>query len=279
MLNLQVRDHQSYSSICSTFLTCTQKYYNRYVEKVPVIWSADAMSVGKAVDLALAYAGKVAAFDDVMKENRIVFDNDKWYAYSLGVFAGRDKLYKRIFGDAVVNLQESFSFPIVDKETGEIIQNITGMLDGHEANGGAIFEVKTVSKTDDGTINGYILNGQTEMYCHAMQIGGEIPLVKYRFVQKPMIRQKKDETESDFLDRMIEAGKVAAENVVDRDIQYSLETVQEVIDNITDIIKNNLDAKPVKNRSNCIQYGSPCEYYQHCWKHPAVNLNNESEVA
>ncbi|MDA3900027.1 MAG: PD-(D/E)XK nuclease family protein [Spirochaetes bacterium] len=260
----------SFSKI-NYFKKCGAKYRLRYIEKIKPETTPDYMSVGRMVDNALVLANeKNASFDDVIRNGEITFDDQKWYYYCKGIYDNRKELYKKVFGDDQVKLQQKISMPIIDPETGETIDaEMIGYLDGESKVKAKIYEIKTASQVSENTLQEYEFGGQTQLYSFAKKEEfGMYPEVEYVFVKKPMIRLKKSETQEEFYQRMYECG--FEQEVQTFTVHYSeaqiLETVDYFFKSIKDLEVAEKNNHFYLNRNECFQYGNKCEYFDMCWK-------------
>ncbi len=287
-MELNKLNHVSYSSI-NTLLGCSHRFHLRYIERIkPDEPIPDYMHVGRLVDRALASAVRKepASIESVMAEERVEFADPRWLYFCRGIWDARLDIAEEVFhGSKNIELQRAVHFDVIDKETGECIVNddgniikALGYIDGYDSAVNKIIEVKT---GDPSRLQEYAHGGQTQLYALGImeELGVDIPDVEYVFIRKPKIRQKKNESDTDFFARMYEEGINV--QVVHVPVVYERDSLTETARYIIDAVHNSVSMQPTKNRTECFQWGSKCEYYDRCWpnayKLPVIN--QEEEVA
>jgi CRISPR/Cas system-associated exonuclease Cas4 (RecB family) len=286
-MDLQKLNYVSYTSI-SALLGCSEKFDLRYIQHVqPIEPVPDYLHIGKVVDRVLlnAHLGHPETYDAFLNESKIEFVDRKWYHWCRGIWDGRDGFYNRVYQGAPVMLQRAVHFNILDRETGEIVLNdrgdmmrALGFIDAYEESANRIHEVKT---GDPKMIEEYAHEGQTQLYCLGImeELGVNIPEVEYHFVVKPRIRQRKNESEQEFYERMYNWGLFA--DAIHIPIKYDRESLIETARYLIDAVQHSVSQVPTKNRHECFKWGRKCEYFNVCWKHPFVmpEIKTEEDAA
>ena len=297
---LEQATNLSFSRI-NVLSSCRQKYDYKYIshkERLEPI--GDYLRIGKVVDMALLYAvgAEGMTIDNMIMANdqdfflardqqpKDIYLDEKNYHFCNGIWDARERLYNEMFGEYDdVELQSFLTITLIDKDSGECIADDDGReipwvqyLDAYSAAKNTIFEVKTYSGNIDQTFLEHQFGGQTQIYSFSkkMQVGS-IPLVKYIYIKKPTIRQKSKETIEEFYERMYEAGLNATIEI--REVQYTEEEIDETMKYYFDFASAHLHAGPVRDRNSCYKWGSPCEYYGHCWKNQVKKQSSEDEEA
>ena len=90
--------------------------------------------------------------------------------------------------------------------------------------------------------------------------------ILYDVIRKPALRQKKDEHETDFLVRLIEAMAAKPEEYFQRATVVRLESEDEAFyADLVSVDRLRHGKEHPRNPSSCFNYGSRCEYFDVCW--------------
>lgn len=163
------------------FKACRRSYFFRYVEELEPTQKAEALEIGSNYHELIAWLYEHGSLDGVEE------DNSKELAMAC---AYMKYIYPKFKVKAV---EESFEYPIGEHS---LIGRVDGVADDgrlveHKTTGSEITEQYEYNLMWDEQILAYMLAyGVNQMY--------------YTVCRKPTIRQKQNETEEDFFNRMIE---------------------------------------------------------------------------
>ena len=90
--------------------------------------------------------------------------------------------------------------------------------------------------------------------------------ILYDVIRKPALRQKKDESEQDFVVRLVEAMAAKPEEYFQRATVVRLESEDEAFyADLVSVDRLRHGKEHPRNPANCFNYGSRCEYFDVCW--------------
>ena len=227
------------------FKQCRRAYELRYVEGVEPVRSAEPLEIGKRYHEKLEELYKFGDFDmsDMSKESAMAFG---YYKY----------IYPKFH---VIAVEEDFSYQLNEGNV------LAGRIDGysedgylveHKTTGSEITEEYEYSLQWDEQILAYMLaTGTRKMY--------------YTVIRKPNIRQKLNETEDKFFDRMCDwydtdtASKIRLLEITrtDEEVEAFREELIAMCMELKDCYKNK---RFYKNTCACKAWGRRCEYASIC---------------
>jgi hypothetical protein len=269
----------TYSALQS-FLTCPRKYFWRYIQEVEPVEKSDALLLGSAVHRYLEY------FYSQVPVDRETLLTEGLSPKTRGILNGVINNYGRIYSDDF-NCYEVLSVERV--LSGNIINPVTQRSSANFEFGGkldtlvrlrvgmddiptgslAIMETKTAARVDDLFWSRISLDPQTALYTHYLQeeLGEEIAGVIFNVIAKPFFRQRKDETEEEFGNRI-------SEKMADPEM-YHRRTIAVQDLNAEEVLSDLWNAKSFihlarensaypKSSSACTLYNSTCDYMALC---------------
>lgn len=228
------------------FKACRKAWRFKYVEGLVPVQKAEALETGST------YHGKI---EDIYKFGYCdVSDNSKESAMALAY-------EKYIYPNFKVNAVEDwFEYPL---ENGNVL---VGRVDGI-AEDGYLVEHKTTSLdiTDQ-----YEYDLQWDEQVLAYMLANNTRKMWYTVIKKPTIRQKKNETEEEFFDRMCKwydeetESKIRFFEVTRTDEE--IENFRKELETITDIVETaeHDDRFIYRNPLYCNCWGRRCEYSSIC---------------
>lgn len=237
------------------FKACRRSYFFRYIEELEPVQTAEALEIGSNYHDLIAGLYEHGNLDFAEQDNSKVLAMAKAYE-------------KYIFPEFKVSrVEEWFEFPLLDGDyligrVDGIAEN--GMLVEHKTTGSEITEQYEYNLMWDEQILAYMLaHGVNYMY--------------YTVCRKPTIRQKQNETEEEFFQRMVEWYDTDTEKKI-RLIMIE-RTDEEIVDfgkNLISIIMEMRIAKSqhrhsavvtdsyYRNCQWCNVWGRRCEYSSIC---------------
>ena len=226
------------------FKSCRRAYELRYVEGLAPVEVSDALETGRS------YHGKL---EDLYKNGS--FDDS-----DLGKASAMAKAYEKyIYPQFKIKaVEEPFEFKVCPEHT------IVGRVDGI-AEGMALVEHKTTSNDLDGYEFDFEWDEQIPCYMLAYGINTMI----YTLVKKPTIRQKKNESDEEFYQRMVEwydedtHSKIRLVTVI-RTHDELMEFRKHLIMMCDEMEIAEASGRLYKNPAYCHHWNSLCEYAQIC---------------
>lgn len=226
------------------FKACRRSYFFRYVEELEPVQKAEALEIGSNYHELIAHLYEYGTLEDVEQ------DNSKELAMA---YAYEKYIYPTFKVKAV---EEWFEYPINDDN--ELIGRVDGVADDgrlveHKTTGSDIGEQYEYNLLWDEQILAYMLAYDTKM-------------MYYTVCKKPTIRQKQNESEEEFFNRMVEwydtdTDKKIRLILIER-TREEIEQFREQLSSICDEIAN------TKNYyANCLWcnvWGRRCEYSSIC---------------
>jgi hypothetical protein len=269
----------TYSSM-QAFLTCPKKYFWRYVEELEPVEKPEALLLGSAVHRWLEY------FYSQVPADRNAFLNEVVSPKARGILQGIMENYGRIYSDdfdkfEVLSVERLLSGKIINPETSKASANfqfggrldtlvrLQAQVDLIPAGSLAIIETKTASRVDELFWNRMAMDPQVALYAHFLQdeLGDEIAGIIYNVIQKPGLRQGKNESEDAFENRVRE--KMADPELYHRKtISVKDLNAEEVLSDLWNV-KNFINlarengAFP-KSNSSCTMFNTACDYLPLC---------------
>lgn len=233
------------------FKACRRAWYLRYHEKLSPVSVSDTIETGKNYHRLLESLenGKELEQGWYSKEYAMAIAYAKYILPKFHVIAAEKELERQI-GDNVLH----------------------GFVDGL-SDDGYIVEHKTTSKDiSEGGEYEYNLLWDEQVLAYMLLSG--LRKVHYTVCRKPTIRQKKDETDSEFFERMVAwydddpDSKIRVFTVerTDAEVAQFEEEVEQIL-KIMDVTVKNLEINPLniyRNTCHCSSFGRRCEYSSVC---------------
>ena len=226
------------------FKSCRRAYELRYVEGLVPVEVSDALETGRS------YHGKL---EDLYKNGS--FDDSDLSKASAMAKAYEKYIYPQFKIKAV---EEPFEFKVCPEHT------IVGRVDGI-AEGMALVEHKTTSNDLDGYE--FDLEWDEQIPCYMLAYG--INTMIYTLVKKPTIRQKKNETDEEFYQRMVEwydddiHSKIRLVTVI-RTHDELMEFRKHLIMMCDEMERAEASGRLYRNPAYCHHWNTLCEYAQIC---------------
>lgn len=224
------------------FKSCRRMYDLRYNEGLYPVTPAEALETGKNYHelLERLYNGEDLPEDEFTKENAMA------HAYAKYIFP---KFACRV-------AEEPFEFDLGNGD------KLIGRVDGI-AEDGSLVEHKTTSKD---ITEGYEYDLMWDEQIPAYMLAMNTRSVYYTVVKKPTIRLKKDESEEEFYQRMIEWYDDDTENKIR---VLTLTRTDDEVEQFRDDLMLMADELRhagfyYRNTCNCNMYGRRCEYSSVC---------------
>lgn len=236
------------------FKSCRRAYYFKYIEDLQPVKVADALQTGTNYHELLEHLYSKGTLDDLEQ------DNSKELAMAR---AYEKYVYPRF---KVRDVEKWFEYSLPDSDNEYAGDELCGITDGI-AEDGCLVEHKTTGReiTDEYEYN---LQWDEQILGYMLATGSR--KVYYTVCRKPTIRQKKNETEEEFFNRMIEW----YETDTDRKIRLmEIERTNEEVD----AFKKSLvlmaremneaehdESRLYRNCGWCNVWGRRCEYSSIC---------------
>lgn len=203
------RDHLSHSKI-ATLLNCAQRFGFHYDDRLELVDTPRPLGMGRAFAHAIEHQDP-AAGAQLLRDNTHVRrqeDEDRLQVDETTVKAAAALYLER--WPAPTNQLREFDYLVRLRNpwTGHFSRtfDLLGRADAVMNRGQflALYEDKFVGQIDEKKIKRLKLDRQIALGCYGLwrATGLEVREVRYRFTRKPSIRQKKDETLPDFLERL-----------------------------------------------------------------------------
>ena len=229
------------------FESCRFAYKFRYIEKLEPVKKADVLVTGSNYHekLEQIYKDGYCTVDDYSVESAMALAYEKY-------------IFPKF---KVKTVEEWFEYDL-----GKYRHTLIGRVDG-VAEDGTLVEHKTTSANN---LEEYEYNLQWDEQILAYMLGYGVKKMWYTIIKKPTIRQKKDETDEEFFDRMCKwydedtNSKIRVVSVERTDEQ--LEEFKEHLEILADIMENaEIDQKYLyRNPLHCNCWGRRCEYSSIC---------------
>lgn len=231
-----------------TFKSCRRAYYFRYVEELVPTETAEPLAIGSRYHELVEKLNRGESIDDEPKTKELAMA----MAYEKYVLPKMPK---------VVEAESWYEQPITDEDS------LIGRLDG-VAEDGAIVEHKTTSQEITEEYE-YDLMWDEQILAYMAMKGTR--KAHYTVCRKPTIRQKKDESDEAFYDRMCEwydtdtDSKIRLLEVTRTDAE-----VEQFLTDLKAAVADMHDAKSLyRNTLHCFRWGRRCEYAQICLDYDA----------
>jgi hypothetical protein len=240
---------------------CPKLFEYKYIRRLAPIEESPALAIGKGfhkcielndVDLALEWMDEQT---DFLNESA---ETDKIIAASMGE-AFLKKYPDHNKGNIRHEVYITHTLP-----NGEVVQlYLDGLLELDE--GYIIREYKTSSRVDDTYLAKLSFNDQISRYWSIIEKELKKPIlyVDYYVAKKPLLRQKKDESITQYRERLVER-LMEDDNIINITLNRTREELDEAYNDLIydiDVIKN--ATRYTKNLSACSAYGT-CPYMQLC---------------
>lgn len=226
------------------FKSCRRAYELRYVEGLAPVQVSDALETGRS------YHGKL---EDLYKNGS--FDDSDLSKASAMAKAYEKYIYPQF---KIKTVEEPFEFKVCPEHT------IVGRVDGI-AEGMALVEHKTTSNDLDGYE--FDLEWDEQIPCYMLAY--EINTMIYTIVKKPTIRQKKNESDEEFYQRMVEwydedtHSKIRLVTVI-RTHDELMEFRKHLIMMCDEMERAEASGRLYRNPAYCHHWNTLCEYAQIC---------------
>lgn len=225
------------------FKSCRRAYELRYMEGVVPVNVSDALETGKSYHEKLEELYTTGEFDDsdMSKASAMAKAYEKY-------------IYPQV---AIKAVEQWFNCKLTQKHT--IIGRVDGIADG------ALIEHKTTSADLDAFEYDLEWDEQIPCYMLAYRTRNVICTV----VKKPTIRQKKDETDEQFYQRMVawydeDTYSKIRYIIVSRTKDYLMQFRKELIQMCNEIERAEIKKCFYKNPAYCHRWNTLCEYAQIC---------------
>lgn len=226
------------------FKSCRRAYELRYVEGLVPVEVSDALETGRS------YHGKL---EDLYRDGD--FD-DSDMSKASAMARAYDKYIYPVFKMEMV--EEPFEFKVCPEHT--IVGRVDGISDGK-----VLVEHKTTSSALDGYE--FDLEWDEQIPCYMLAYGTNSMI--YTIVKKPTIRQKKNESDEEFYQRMVEwydedtQSKIRCFTIVrtaDELMQFRVELVKMC----DEMERAEASGMLYRNPAYCHHWNTLCEYAQIC---------------
>ncbi len=276
----------------SCFKTCRKKYHFRYEQKlvprgldrIPLLFGRDWDQI-----LNAHYTGKTTA-DLVAHSAFRATIAPMWAAY-LAKYAKADESWR------IATMQRPFAGPIINPETNAASRTFSfaGVADGLVWRDGQqwLLENKTTSRIDAAYLDRLWLDWQTTLYAAYLEpLVGPIAGVIWNLAQKPGIKRRQSETQTEFEERRaaLKNPDKATRKVEETDSEWSARVAEwytenpgafhreEIIldrddiqlakDELWDLAQSAMEARRrgrwYRNTAACHHFGSSCDYLPLC---------------
>ena len=247
------------ASAITTFRSCPYSFYYRYIQNLKRIdiEENENFKLGKAFHSILENANTISKDYDIDKKT------------FLSIVASADYIYENYKLEAVgeLTLKQIFESVKVLKEYTINIDGYIGFIDLviPLKTGDILIDYKYVGSFEYA--DSYAISDQSKIYptLYTKQTGRTVAKIVYLCVNKPTIRLKKTETDTAYLERVKEwytAGDKVKEIIIEGEQLEELKKEFEVdMHYIKHMIENDIY---YKNPSNCLKYGSQCDFFPIC---------------
>ena len=226
------------------FKSCRRAYELRYVEGLAPVEVSDALETGRS------YHGKL---EDLYRDGS--FDDSDLSKASAMAKAYEKYIYPKFKIEAV---EEPFEFKVCPEHT--IVGRVDGIADG---------EILVEHKTTSNDLDGYEfdLEWDEQIPCYMLAYG--IKTMIYTLVKKPTIRQKKNESDEEFYQRMVEwydddtYSKIRFITVT-RTAEELAEFRKHLIMMCDEMERAEASGRLYRNSAYCHHWNTLCEYAQIC---------------
>lgn len=226
------------------FKACRRAFYFKYVEDLVPVQSAEALKIGKNYHELIEWLNNNGSFDgceeDYSKEQAMAVAYDK-YIYPHFKVVEAEKYLEYDLGHDIKLI--GYADGIADD--GHIVE--------HKTTGSEITEQYEYNLLWDEQILAYMLmTGMRKVW--------------YTVCRKPTIRQKQNETDEEFYDRMVKWYDEDTDSKIRLlEITRTNEEVEVFKDNLLSIAEEMRDTHHYyQNTCYCNQYGRRCEYSSIC---------------
>ena len=227
-----------------SFKSCRRMYQLRYIEKLKPVQDADALVIGKNYHKYLEELNITGA----------IAPGENPYSKELAMARAYEKYIYPKF--KVVEAEKWIEYPLPSGDT------LVGVVDAI-AEDGCLVEHKTVGSD---ITEQYEYNLQWDEQLLAYMMMTDARKMHYTVCRKPTIRQKQNETEEEFFDRMVEWYDTDTETKIRTfDVFRTDEEVEQFWRDLVTMVKEmkNTDIF-YKNTCHCNIYGRRCEYSSIC---------------
>lgn len=283
-------------SMIRSFLTCRAQFDYRYNRNIVPVDTPQALSFGTAVHAALEawfrFSDVDAARVAILKEG--LEQEDRLKATVLV-----EKYIEHWGTDAfrVIGVEHEFSEPLLNPKTRRASRTfqLCGKVDGIVKIGSEhyILEHKTCANISQEYLDRVLIDMQIAIYADAIsrQLGMPIVGAIYDILEKPQIRMRKGETESEFEERRAELiaksktgkttaqrklpesaeefterlrGAITSENYHREIVKFDEQTIKEHQAEIWQIADDIRRGALYKNTGSCANFGCACKYLNLC---------------
>lgn len=203
------RLHLSHSSI-GVQLACLKKYEWSYVKRLEKIDRPNALSMGSAFQKAIELRDPQAGADAYAAE-RSTFDQrdeDKLLVDMAIVYAASEAYLRAYTQDLGIEPEVEYRIRLRSPYTGRpsLTYDLVGAADGVIDHGAylELVENKLQTRIDETSVRRVKLDRQVGLTAYALWrvTGKPVRIIRYRFTRKPSIRQKQNESLSEYVDRL-----------------------------------------------------------------------------
>ena len=204
------RDHLSHSSI-GTKLNCPKKYDWHYNQRLELIEGPRALGLGKAFQKAIEHQDPEAGVRALREAAPLARDQkqeDRLQIEEATVRAGAKLYLKRWPGGVDEAREYQYRVRLRSPWTGRpsMSFDLLGYADGivDAAAGLELIENKFVGQISELGVRKLRLDRQVGLSCYGLwrALGKEVRVVRYRYVRKPSIKPKQNESIPEFCERL-----------------------------------------------------------------------------
>ena len=269
------------NSAIGQFKNCRRAFYYRRVEELALRYESVSRGVGSAVHKGLETGNTEEAlrlFDDIFPGDQEEADKlETNRAIVQAMLEGYFDLYGKGW-DGEYHPEKQFEISIINPASGATSRSyrLAGKVDGLLKQDGRwwLVEYKTAGMIDKNYIDKLMLDQQLTTYIYALQRQEQIKIsgVIYRMLRKPSIRQRKNETIGQFIERLTQDYKDRPEFYFFEEQLYRSqedldEFEREIWDITQDLLKCRREGLWYRNTSRCKDWGG-CEYLPLCTQQP-----------
>lgn len=233
-----------------TFKACRRSWYFRYYEKLIPVTVSDSLETGKNYHRLLEQLENGDDLDDgFTKEYAMAAAYQKYILPKFHVIAAEKELEKEIGGHI-----------------------LHGFVDGLSDDGHIVEHKTTSSDISVGGEYEYNLLWDEQVLAYMLLSG--LRKVHYTVCRKPTIRLKKDETDEEFYNRMVEWYDTDTDQKIrvftvertDEEVAQFEKEVEQILETM-DVVAMNMENNPLniyRNTCHCNSWGRRCEYSNIC---------------
>jgi hypothetical protein len=226
------------------FKACRRAYYFKYIECLEPVQKSEALETGinyhEILEWLITHDGSFDGLDEEYTKEQAMA-----VAYSKYIYPA----FK------VKAVEEEFEYKLTDDDV------LVGRFDGI-AEDGCLVEHKTTGAT---SLEEYEANLQRDEQILAYMLASGTRKIYYTVCKKPTIRQKKDETDEEFYDRMVKWYDEDTDSKIRLiELERTDEQVEEFKQELIQLCKVMQEPLYYRNTCHCNAWGKSCEYAGIC---------------